>query len=165
VHFNSTLPRDRIYALLGISQQKDRAALKVDYTAAKTDSQVIKETVVHFLRSENALWILQGLASDNNKSLNLPSWVPDLTSHPYPRQVPLIPDQSPEHYGADGGFLFWLRQDHLILWWFIMVDPGKHRGRRLMTLQRAVQAPANPSFSDHAEHMGRRKQGKGKGEE
>lgn len=75
--FNATIRRDIIYGLLGISTHEDRAAITVDYSAQKSDSEVFKEVVVHYLKTRRNLNLLQSV--QQHKTLDLPSWAPDLS--------------------------------------------------------------------------------------
>lgn len=80
--FESTLKRDKIFALLGMSTALDRQMIPVDYEKKGefADIQHNITITVYFLtrdRQHNSLHHLQ--MKQESKSLALPSWVPDYT--------------------------------------------------------------------------------------
>ncbi|KAH9484582.1 Heterokaryon incompatibility protein 6, OR allele [Psilocybe cubensis] len=79
--FSSTMPRDKVYGILGLCTSSDREAIKVDYTQRKTDGQVYKEAVEYVIKSQNNLQPLQFVQARSRKSMDIPSWVPDLSSY------------------------------------------------------------------------------------
>lgn len=80
VELDSTDPRDKIYALLGVDEVKDVVALP-DY--GKPVSDVYTEFVVNYIKTRRDTSILCyggiGLKGDE-EALGLPSWVPDFRS-------------------------------------------------------------------------------------
>jgi hypothetical protein len=97
--FNSTLPRDKIYALLKLCRASDRKSIKVDYS--DSERQVFKGITMYFLRNEGNLKVLRR-GQIEHKSLDLPSWVPDYSVDPN-RPVPL------QDHHVDGGHANWKR--------------------------------------------------------
>ena len=77
--FAATERRDKIYALLGLSTQYERNRILPDYQRSLRD--LLKLVTIHFLWLYKRLFVLQ---YRNQKSEDLPSWVPDYT---VPRQV------------------------------------------------------------------------------
>ena len=76
--FEATVPRDRLYALLGIEDVVD-IAVSPDY--GKSTEEVYVDFVRAFVRDKRRLSILGGAGIGYPKpepSLDLPSWVPDL---------------------------------------------------------------------------------------
>jgi hypothetical protein len=83
--FDSTLRRDKVYALLGLCPPTDTSALEINYDEKlKPDREVSKETTAHLLQSEDDLSVLQWGQTDK-KLVDLPSWVPDLSLDTSPR--------------------------------------------------------------------------------
>jgi hypothetical protein len=100
--FDSTLRRDKVYALLGLCPPTDTSALEINYDEKlKPDREVFKETTAHLLQSEDDLSVLQWGQTDK-KLVDLPSWVPDLSLDTSPR-FPLMMN----NYMADGGYDTW----------------------------------------------------------
>ncbi|PPQ91384.1 hypothetical protein CVT25_004151 [Psilocybe cyanescens] len=79
--FSSTMPRDKVYGILGLCTTSDRGAIKVDYTQQKTDGEVYKDAVEYVITSQNHLQPLQFVQRSSRKTMILPSWVPDFSSH------------------------------------------------------------------------------------
>lgn len=79
--FSSTMPRDKVYGILGLCTPYDREAVKVDYTQQKTDGQVYKDAVEYVITSQNHLQPLQFVQASSRKTMDLPSWVPDLSCY------------------------------------------------------------------------------------
>ena len=80
--FESTLKRDKIFALLGMSTALDRQMIQVDYKGEGNLPDVLLNIrlAVYFLmrdQQHNCLHHLQ--VNQESKSLDLPSWVPDYT--------------------------------------------------------------------------------------
>jgi hypothetical protein len=73
-----TDPRDKIYALLGLSTAEDRQAIQPDYT--KELAQIIKQVTVQHILGSKELDILQSVQGPR---INLPSWVQDLSAPSY----------------------------------------------------------------------------------
>ena len=71
----STEPHDRIYALLGISSDDDRHAIKPDYTISKV--QLYQKATIHIIRLERSFDILQ-LGERLARDPGYPSWLPGL---------------------------------------------------------------------------------------
>lgn len=81
VNFDSTDPRDRIYALLGLdAAEKYRDVFRPDYEIKVEDLyvKVAQEMIV----KEDNIRLLHLAGISYQRSLNLPSWVPDWTSLP-----------------------------------------------------------------------------------
>ncbi|KAL2279168.1 hypothetical protein FJTKL_13559 [Diaporthe vaccinii] len=78
---NSTDPRDRIYALLGLATAKKyRDALRPDYGIKVEDLFV--EVARQLLMNKGSIQLLHMAGIGHRHSLSLPSWVPDWTSLP-----------------------------------------------------------------------------------
>ena len=82
----SSLPRDNIYALLGLATTADRQAIRVDYDAPL--AVVFAEVTVHLIRSSGSFNILFDCwprrpcnLGRHAEGSGLPAWVPDF-SHP-----------------------------------------------------------------------------------
>ncbi|KAF8189754.1 heterokaryon incompatibility protein-domain-containing protein [Pholiota molesta] len=80
--FNATLPRDKIYGLLGVCAPQDREAIDIDYTGRKTDAVLFKEAITYTIKSQNHIRPLQ-FVGRGKKTLELPSWVPDFSQPNY----------------------------------------------------------------------------------
>ena len=79
-YFMSTLPRDRIFALLGIASPSDRATIRPDYSPDTSDRQIFSRLTLHFMRLAQPAKALELLWPRKvNKSIDLPSWVPEWT--------------------------------------------------------------------------------------
>ena len=70
--FKATDPRDQVYALLGLAQKEDQAAIQVDYS--KSIKQVYIEAAQYAISSFGINMIC---FSTNSPRYNLPSWVSD----------------------------------------------------------------------------------------
>lgn len=80
-YFDSTDPRDRIYALLGLAPAKKyRDALRPDYGIKVEDLFV--EVARQLLMNKGSILFLHMAGISHRRSLSLPSWVPDWTSLP-----------------------------------------------------------------------------------
>jgi hypothetical protein len=78
-HFGSTMPVDKIYAILGLVRDDD---ITVDYNARPED--VYQQFAVRHLAPQQNLDILcHCVISKEPRSLDLPSWVPDWTRPGY----------------------------------------------------------------------------------
>jgi hypothetical protein len=72
----ATDPRDKVYALLGMS--KDYLDIDVDYSERLTSSEVFKATTRKFIEKSRNLDVLMGAGSRSDA--NMPSWVLDLST-------------------------------------------------------------------------------------
>jgi hypothetical protein len=86
--FQSTMRRDRIFALLGLARKEDREGVTVVYpgegddaaAVEKGDCEVFAEAAACMVRSGRGMDVIQ-LSSPGKKSLaGLPSWVPDFST-------------------------------------------------------------------------------------
>ncbi|KAL9597505.1 MAG: hypothetical protein Q9219_005087 [cf. Caloplaca sp. 3 TL-2023] len=75
--FESTLRRDRIYALLGLSSKESREAIIPDYSNKTSDTLLSTQVTAHFLAQSKKLWPLQIGFYRKAEDLDLPSWVSD----------------------------------------------------------------------------------------
>ncbi|KAL8840384.1 MAG: hypothetical protein Q9176_003877 [Flavoplaca citrina] len=75
--FESTLRRDRIYALLGLSSQESRNAVIPDYSSRTSDTLLSTRATAHFLIEQKMLLPLQAGFFRKAADLDLPSWVSD----------------------------------------------------------------------------------------
>ena len=75
--FESTLRRDRIYALLGLSSQESRNAVIPDYSSRTSDTLLSTRATAHFLIQQKRLLPLQSGFFRKADDLDLPSWVSD----------------------------------------------------------------------------------------
>ncbi|KAL8668080.1 MAG: hypothetical protein Q9202_000058 [Teloschistes flavicans] len=75
--FESTLRRDRIYALLGLSSEDSRAAIVPDYSNRTSDSLLSTQATAHFLMQQRRLLPLQSGFYRKADDLTLQSWVSD----------------------------------------------------------------------------------------
>ncbi|MCJ1383377.1 hypothetical protein MMC17_006490 [Xylographa soralifera] len=76
---HATDPRDKIFALLGVSESVSAEAFPVDYT--QSTAAIYTEFALYTMREEASIDILSScsLASTNVPCVTLPSWVPDWT--------------------------------------------------------------------------------------
>ena len=72
--YQATDPRDKVFALLSIVDDEDRAAIEVDYSIDATTLYV--DVAWYIIQSTETLDILEH-AGFGKKLQNLPSWVPD----------------------------------------------------------------------------------------
>lgn len=70
-------PRDKVYALLGLAKDSEALAIIPKYSIPVVD--VFTETATKLLRSYPTLDMFTSVRGD--KIINLPSWVPDWSSH------------------------------------------------------------------------------------
>ncbi|KAL8838538.1 MAG: hypothetical protein Q9170_002118 [Blastenia crenularia] len=75
--FEFTLPRDRIYALLGLSSEDSRRAIVPDYSSRTSDTLLAVQATAHYLMQQKRLLPLQSGFYKKADGLNLPSWVSD----------------------------------------------------------------------------------------
>lgn len=73
-------PKDKIYALIGISREEETNPLKVDYRL--TVEEVYTQTAKHLIDSSKSLAVLSlaKLDPEISSSLSLPSWVPNFAA-------------------------------------------------------------------------------------
>ncbi|KAK4199515.1 heterokaryon incompatibility protein-domain-containing protein [Triangularia verruculosa] len=80
-HSKSTLPHDKIYALVGLLQAEDRIGVLVDYTQS-TESLYVS-VAKSIIERGGSLAILSGKVQDPSSNREeLPSWVPDWSLAP-----------------------------------------------------------------------------------
>lgn len=72
-----TMPHDKIYGVLGMCFREDQASIKPDYNKPLRD--VVIDVVLRSLKTSGLLF-LSYVGPEENKKLDLPSWVPDLTA-------------------------------------------------------------------------------------
>jgi hypothetical protein len=75
----STDPRDKIYALLNIAKDREKLGITLDYRLPVT--KVYTDIAVRILQSDSKLDLLSSVFAE--KSMLLPSWVPDWTRGGY----------------------------------------------------------------------------------
>ncbi|KAJ3462695.1 hypothetical protein MRS44_007481 [Fusarium solani] len=73
----SSNPKDKVYAFLGMA--KDRQQLGITPQYSLPDRQVYIDTAARILKNANSLHLLSDILP--GKALDLPSWVPDWSSH------------------------------------------------------------------------------------
>lgn len=96
-----SLTRDRMYALLSMSQ--DREAIKVDYSRHTSDADIYTAVASYFLENSGDLSHLMAVRYKLLRRMKgLPSWVLDISDHENPRC-------DSERSFADGGKWTWLR--------------------------------------------------------
>lgn len=76
-HFKSTDPRDRIYAILGITTSPNQTGVIIDY--ALSTAEVFTSLATYNMLNVKSLAILgsAGLSKDSNTNSLLPTWVPN----------------------------------------------------------------------------------------
>ncbi|KAF8849459.1 HET-domain-containing protein, partial [Acephala macrosclerotiorum] len=74
--FRSSDPRDKIYAFLGMADDRDRLGIVPNYSRPIRD--VYTEAAICIINADRTLDVLSSVRAD--KSLDLPSWVPDWSS-------------------------------------------------------------------------------------
>ncbi|MCJ1276033.1 hypothetical protein MMC21_003838 [Puttea exsequens] len=97
--FQCTLGKDKIFALFGLLNKAERALFQPDYT--KSDRQVFVETAASCVQREG-LRAIQLRQED--KVLDLPSWVPDYSS-----STIYIDLSGANEYSSDGSQIDWER--------------------------------------------------------
>ena len=75
-NFQSGDPRDKIYSLLGLADDRDIIGIVPDYSLPVRE--VFVDATIRILRADPALEILSSVRND--KVLDLPSWAPDWSS-------------------------------------------------------------------------------------
>ncbi|KAH7307946.1 heterokaryon incompatibility protein-domain-containing protein [Rhexocercosporidium sp. MPI-PUGE-AT-0058] len=73
---NATDPRDKIYALVGLSTAQNDSRFVIDYS--KSVQEVFTDTVKYIVKSSNTLEVICSMPQGVNP-YGLPSWVPDWT--------------------------------------------------------------------------------------
>jgi hypothetical protein len=73
--FSATKPRDKVYGILSLLQERSRKFITVDYTT-KTDADVFIEATVLLLK-ELGFRVLSDVTEANARSPGLPSWCPE----------------------------------------------------------------------------------------
>ncbi|KAI6084620.1 heterokaryon incompatibility protein-domain-containing protein [Hypoxylon rubiginosum] len=71
---HATDPKDKIFAIYGISQKLGKPLPSPDYT--ESISMVYAKATAEIMRQDNSLWPLDNVWSGNRRT-DLPSWVPD----------------------------------------------------------------------------------------
>ncbi|KAI4181337.1 MAG: hypothetical protein LQ346_006810 [Caloplaca aetnensis] len=98
--FESTLRRDRIYALLGLSSAESRNAIVPDYSTRTSDTLLSTQATAHFLMQQKGLLPLQWGFYKKADDLDLPSWVSDWSTS-QAGYVPLVFESA---FGACGRY-------------------------------------------------------------
>ena len=76
----ATDQRDKIYAILGLALQKDKAGLNPDYSKPVED--IYTSLAIYHIEKDRNLDILNAVESDGYRLASLPRWVPDWEIHP-----------------------------------------------------------------------------------
>jgi hypothetical protein len=98
---NATDPRDKVYSLLGITDQSRSPALDIPRDYNLPVSTLYQGTVESIIRSSNTLNILAQVQDPSHTKLpNLPSWVPDFSVGSMPTTLFCSPGQT---YFSSGG--------------------------------------------------------------
>ncbi|PVH80534.1 HET-domain-containing protein [Cadophora sp. DSE1049] len=71
----ATNPRDRIFALLGIANDRARLAIQPDYDQSKTCSEIYTHAARAIIQSGQV--DLLSLSQPQGRDINMPSWTPD----------------------------------------------------------------------------------------
>ncbi|EEU36361.1 uncharacterized protein NECHADRAFT_86908 [Fusarium vanettenii 77-13-4] len=71
---HATNPKDKIFALYGLSQKLKKPMPQPDYT--QSIAEIYTKATVAIMQQDNSLWPLENLWSENRRG-DLPSWVPD----------------------------------------------------------------------------------------
>ncbi|KAK4033559.1 heterokaryon incompatibility protein-domain-containing protein [Parachaetomium inaequale] len=102
--FQSTLPRDKVYGLLGLVPGAGRE-IEPSYGPDKTDSDVLRELTVFLTRWTNSIdHIFPWRKPETERVCGAPSWAIDATS-----ASEALPFDHGSGYDADRGFRTWLR--------------------------------------------------------
>ena len=75
LNLDATEPRDKVFALVGLTSEEDSRTLAPDYS--KSMAQVYAETAKHIINSTGRLDILSFNTNSEIANEKLPSWVPD----------------------------------------------------------------------------------------
>ncbi|KAF9494027.1 hypothetical protein BDN71DRAFT_1020537 [Pleurotus eryngii] len=102
--FESSLPRDKVYALLGLIGDEDKDAIVPDYTPEKKDVEIFKEVAAQVMRRDTKLSVLNYAQSNTRTLCGLPSWAIDLSE-----PTMIGPNMTQYGFSADGGFAAWAR--------------------------------------------------------
>ncbi|KAK0102685.1 hypothetical protein ONS95_006287 [Cadophora gregata] len=78
--FESTDPRDKIFAFTGLVTDEPNQAFAPDYS--KSVEKVYRDTAVYLLQSKEPFSVISSAGIGSKRKLELPSWVPDWTSPP-----------------------------------------------------------------------------------
>jgi hypothetical protein len=81
-HFDSTNPRDKLYALLGFVEDED-LPFRPDYSESNSTENLYKTTASYMLQQDPSMYVLQRAGTGYSRSealKDLPSWVPDWSS-------------------------------------------------------------------------------------
>ena len=111
-HFESTDPRDMVFAFYGIVHPEDRQILgslyfEISYEKPFTD--VFRDVMLGCVEHYGSVDVMfRGSSSAYHNSIhNLPSWVPDWSIPPEHQTVPLSPAADVSGYKASGGRSAW----------------------------------------------------------
>lgn len=99
----ATKPIDRIFALLGMTDQAEELQDMIDYS--RQDSEILIDLALHFLRSGHLLPTLYYAGVGWINRNGVPSWVADWTMGDLPRSLTNQPLKSPYHASADEEFV------------------------------------------------------------
>jgi hypothetical protein len=82
IHFKSTDPRDKVYALLGLTTQKVRDCIRPKYESSATVEAVYTLAAHYALSQPNSSLVMLGHAGlgSPRRFQSLPSWAPDWTT-------------------------------------------------------------------------------------
>ncbi|KAH7400229.1 heterokaryon incompatibility protein-domain-containing protein [Cadophora sp. MPI-SDFR-AT-0126] len=78
--FDSTDPRDKIFAFAGLATDEANPAFAPDYSKPVED--VYRDTAMYLLRNKDPFCVISCAGIGSKRNLKLPSWVPDWTSPP-----------------------------------------------------------------------------------
>ena len=107
-NFSSTLPRDRIYAILGLTRKSVRDAIEINYSWARPNRRLFSQVTSCLLlhqQSANALQVLD--LRQLGRRLPLPSWVPDWRARQ--PDLPVRPQVSDQAFCAGQDGAAWAR--------------------------------------------------------
>lgn len=88
--FKATNPRDKVFALQGITADADNGSLVPDYNKSVED--VFFNAARYFLSQDDPLRMLSFAGIGDERNFDLPSWVPDLSVHTRAKKLTVIPD-------------------------------------------------------------------------
>ncbi|RYP81527.1 hypothetical protein DL769_001935 [Monosporascus sp. CRB-8-3] len=131
----STLPRDKVYALLGLVPET-HTYIRPSYGPEKADGDVFKELSLYLMRWSNSLDVVFHWRRTEDGRVDAPSWVIDctpLSNSRWPTPIPFG-----RQYEADGGFRTWLR--------LTPIDVIKRYDSKSSF---TIASTANPSFWRH----------------
>ncbi|KAH6692871.1 heterokaryon incompatibility protein-domain-containing protein [Leptodontidium sp. MPI-SDFR-AT-0119] len=78
--FDSTDPRDKIFAFTGLATDEPNSAFVPDYT--KSVEAVYRETATYLFKGKEPFSVISCAGIGSERKIKLPSWVPDWTSLP-----------------------------------------------------------------------------------